>query len=83
MEQINKETKEVSNIFFNFVLKFVSKFSKIISSGSGTLSNLIFFYKNSKNSHIYLYNSIFHDNNKNNSNNNINNNKDINNKSIF
>ena len=42
MEQINKETKETIIIFLNFVLKPISKFSKITSSGSGALSNVIF-----------------------------------------
>ena len=43
MAQINREIKELNTIFFNFVLKSISKFSKIISSGSGALSNFINF----------------------------------------
>ena len=42
MEQINKETKETIIIFLNFVLNPISKFSKMISSGSGAASKVAF-----------------------------------------
>ena len=45
MKHIIVETKVIQNIFSNFDFKLPSKFSKIISSGSGALWNIIFLFE--------------------------------------